>query len=64
RVYSKEVKPNDDKLDPWKQAEAVLGDAAAPNAGAVQDFIHGEMEFCYGRGCVASVNPVRFNTAL
>ncbi|GFH18694.1 uncharacterized protein HaLaN_15542 [Haematococcus lacustris] len=58
RVYSKEVKPNDDKLDPWKQAEAVLGDAAAPNAGAVQDFIHGEMEFCYGRGCVASVNPV------
>ncbi|GFH07947.1 SMC hinge domain-containing protein [Haematococcus lacustris] len=39
-------------------AEAVLGDAAAPNAGAVQDFIHGEMEFCYGRGCVASVNPV------
>lgn len=45
-------------LSPPTQAEQVLGERNQPDANKVKEFIHNEIEFSYGRGCVASVNPV------
>ncbi len=36
----------------------MLGDALEPRADMVKEFIHNEIEFAYGKGCVAAVNPV------
>jgi hypothetical protein len=57
------IKADDEALDPWKQAEKELGDAAEPRAHAVQGFLYNEMEFCYGHGSVAAVNPVGHTSA-
>ena len=40
------------------QAGEVIGDAGDPKVHLVKGFIHGEMEYTYGKSVVAAVNPV------